>query len=190
VAEAPEAPDVDLDRWGSIFEAMTGFYRDPRTDVPVHVFIYEGQARVTSGFGRGTAGAPLIPLGGDRFQVGTSDDVLTVRMENGRPLALVAEERRFPFVGQSPGRVDGDEYIGTYVSDELGTEYSVAPGTSNATNLVLVHRKLPRRRLRPWGPDGFSTGRGWITFVRGADGRVTGFTSSSGRVRKVRFIKR
>ncbi len=190
VADAAEAPDVDLDRWASTFEAMAGFYRDPRTDVPVHVFIFEGQARITSGLGRGRAGAPLIPLGGDRFQVGTSDDVLTVRMEDGRPVALVAEERRYPFVGRSPGRVDGDAYVGTYGSDELGTEYGVAVDTSNATNLFLVHRKLRRQRLRPWGPDGFSTGRGWITFIRGADGGVTGFTYSSGRVRKVRFLKR
>ena len=190
VAETPETPDVDLDRWGPTFEAIAGFYRDPRTDIPVNVFLFEGQARVTNGFGRGRAGAPLVPLGGDRFQIGTSDDVLTFGMENGRPVAIVADARRYPYVGQAPEPVDGDEYLGTYASDELGTEYRVARDPDSAAALVMVHRKLDGQRLRQWARDAFFAGRGWITFIRGSDGRVTGFTSSSGRVRKVRFTKR
>ena len=62
--------------------------------------------------------------------------------------------------------------------------------TNNVTDLYLTHRKREGRRLRVAFQDGFYAGGNWITFARGADGRVTGFTWSSGRVRKVRFVKK
>ncbi len=186
----PETPDVDLDRWGSTLETLVGFYRDPRTDVPVNIFIHEGQARITSGFGRGRTGMPLVPLGGDRYRAGSGDDVLTVTKTNGRPVTLETEERRYSYLGRTPPRVNREAYLGTYVSDELGTEYRVEADTGAATDLSLVHRKQLPRRLRSAFQDGFYERGNWIRFVRGEDGRVTGFSWSSGRVRKVRFTKR
>ena len=50
----------------------------------------------------------------------------------------------------------------------------------------MVNRDGPAHLLRNVVPN-----RGnWIRFVREADGRVTGFSWSSGRVRKVWFTKR
>ena len=190
VVEDSEEPNVDLDRWAAMFETLAGFYREPRRDIPINIFINERQARITPGFGRGRAGAPLVPLGGDRYRIGNGDDVVTIKMTNGRPTAIETDERVYQYLGATPERVDRDAYIGTYVSDELGTEYRVDADTNNVTDLYLTHRKREGRRLRVAFQDGFFAGGNWITFVRGADGRVTGFTWSSGRVRKVRFVKK
>jgi CubicO group peptidase (beta-lactamase class C family) len=77
-----------------------------------------------------------------------------------------------------------EAYPGTYFSEELGTEYTAR--VENGT-LVLWHFKHGVMPLEAVYADGFA-GRGFdLTFTRDSDGRVDGFTASSGRVWKVRF---
>ena len=52
---------------------------------------------------------------------------------------------------------------------------------------TLERRRLPDQRLTPIYEDGFSGGAGSLRFTRDANGRVTGFLLTSGRVRHIEF---
>jgi CubicO group peptidase (beta-lactamase class C family) len=186
--EAP--PEIDTARWGPTFEAMSGFYRDPLTDTPLHVWTHEGKARVTQGFGRDSSGLLLIPEGNDRYSLWPGEETVTVELQNGQPEAIQSPTRRYVFVGPAVSGVDATDYAGLYWSDELGTEYRVEADTANAGGIALFHRTQDTDRFRPAFRDGFRSGGDWLTFVRDRRGRVTGFTWSNGRVRKVAFSRR
>jgi hypothetical protein len=191
VPAEPELPRIDLRRWGPTFERVAGFYQDPRTDIPVSIFLHEGKARLANGMARGEAGAPLIPQGGGRFQVGNTEQSVEIEMREATPVALSSPTgRRFPYVGRIPVTLDQGEYAGTYWSEELGTEYQVAADTASATDLRLYHRKFGWNVIEAGYPDAFYTGGDWFTFARDASGHITGFTWSDGRVRKVQFERR
>jgi hypothetical protein len=181
-------PEVDLERWTPTFEAITGFYRDPLTDVPLNVFMHEGLARVTRGQAR-PEGAPfLIPLDANRYRLGVDGDTVVFEMSGGRPTALRRGERTYTYLGGVTTRVNPEDYLGTFVSDELGTEYWIAADSSE-TGLLLKHRKHDPVSLTPGHVDAFFVGGDWFVFTRDGDGRVNGFTWSDGRVRKVEFAR-
>ncbi len=79
-------------------------------------------------------------------------------------------------------------FVGMYQSDELGTEYSIE---LDDDGLAFRHRKHGRMSLTPTHRDAFTFYFDFmgIRFHRNEDGQVTGFTMSSPRVRKVRFVK-
>ena len=189
-AEDETPPEIDTARWGSSFEAMRGFYRDPLRDTPLHVWTHEGRARLTRGFGRDSSGLLMVPVGNDRYFLWPGDDTITVKMRDGRPDTMLATNRGYTFVGLAVTDVDPDDYVGLYWSDELGTEYRVEADTTNAGGIAMVHRTQDTDRFRPAFRDGFWSGGDWLTFVRDRRGRVTGFTWSNGRVRKVAFARR
>jgi CubicO group peptidase (beta-lactamase class C family) len=77
------------------------------------------------------------------------------------------------------------DYVGTYHSDELDTDWrvSVHEGT-----LVVRRARLTEQRLTPAAePDTFTAEGATLRFLRGADGRVSHFALSAGRIRDVRF---
>ena len=187
--EVTTVPDVDIEMWEQSFEAIAGFYRDPLTDVPVNIFIHERQAYITRGRARPQGAPPLLPLGSNRFAVGGPDDTLLVEMSDGRPIAISSDELSYTYIGGTATNLDVGDYLGTYVSDELGTEYWFEADTSE-NGLLMKHRKHDPESLSPGFRDAFFSGGNWLVFERGEDGRVTGFTSSSGRVRKMEFRRR
>ena len=75
-------------------------------------------------------------------------------------------------------------YAGTYYSEELGAEYSARVDSGRLVLWNYKHGELPYEAVYK---DGFSGRTFDLTFTRDADGRVDGFTASSGRVWKVRF---
>jgi CubicO group peptidase (beta-lactamase class C family) len=182
-------PEVDVDRWGETFERMRGYYSDPQTDRPLFVYIFRRHGRLARGSGSGGRGTTLVPLAENRFQLGTGREVAELDIAEGKPRAITIDGRRFPYAGRAPDNIELREYVGTYWSDELGTEYRITADTA-ASRLRLVHRKQQPRVLRAAFTDTFSAGGDWFTFSRAPDGRVAGFTWSSGRVWKVRFTKR
>ena len=184
-----EPPSIDTGRWAETFEAIAGFYRDPRQDRPLHVWIHEGKARGTQGFGRGEGGLLLVPQGNGRYHLWPGDDTVTVAMTNGRPTYTEVPGLRFGYIGPAMTNVDASPYLGTYWSEELGTEYRIEADTGRAT-LALVHRKRDTDRFRAAFEDGFWSGGDWLTFERDSSGRVVGFSWSTGRVRKVKFERR
>jgi CubicO group peptidase (beta-lactamase class C family) len=186
--EAP--PEIDTARWESALEAISGFYHNPLTDTPLHIWTHEGKARVRQGFGRDSSGSLLVPEGNDRYSLWPGDETITIEMRNGQPEAIRSTTRRYVFIGRTVTDADPTDYAGMYWSDELGTEYRVEANTANAGGIALFHRTQDTDRFRPAFRDGFWSGGDWLTFVRDAQGRVTGFTWSTGRVRKVAFARR
>lgn len=87
----------------------------------------------------------------------------------------------------APGRLG--EYMGTYYSDELATQYTI---DTAGNRLVLHHRRLGDLILEadPTREDQFGNDIGSFLFVRD-DGtqKITGFRISGGRVKNLRFEK-
>jgi CubicO group peptidase (beta-lactamase class C family) len=173
----------------SAFNALTGFYRDPRDDRPLEFWVYNGEARAAQGVGGGDRGFVLTPVDGARYRVWPVNDTITVMLRNGRPQSITALGRQFTYIGPRVQDVDPTPYLGTYWSDEVGTEYRIEADSGEAT-LAMVHRVQGTNHLRAAFRDGFYDGGDWFTFTRDGRGRVTGFTWSNGRVRKVRFVRR
>ncbi|MCH7565322.1 MAG: beta-lactamase family protein [Gemmatimonadetes bacterium] len=184
-----QPPEVDTGRWAETFMALQGFYRDPRRDRPVHVWIHEGLARATQGFGRDDSGLLVVPVGDHRFHLWPGNDTATIAMGNGHAASIEMGGIRSDYIGPAVTNVDPAPYLGTYWSEELGTEYRVEADTGNA-DIALVHRKQDTDRFRAAFEDGFWSGGDWLTFERDSRGRVVGFTWSNGRVRKVKFVRR
>lgn len=180
-----DVPAVDTERWAETFRALVGFYRDPRTDTPIHIWMHEGAARITRGIGRAGGGVLVFPEGEDMFALLPGPDRMTVVSRDGRPTHLQIDGRRYESLGGPASDVDAAEYLGSYRSEELGSEYRIELGEDEAV-LALVHRTQEPVQLRSAFEDGFWGGGNWLTFERDASGRVSGFTWTNGRVRKVR----
>jgi hypothetical protein len=190
VVEDEAPPEVDTALWGPAFETLRGFYRDPLTDAPIHAWTHEGLGRLTRGFGSDSGGLLMVPVENDRYFLWPGDDTVTVEMRDGQPEILSAPNRQYTFIGLEVTDVDPDDYVGLYWSDEVATEYRVEADTANAGGIVLLHRTQDSDRFHPAFRDGFWSGGDWLTFARDRRGRVTGFTWSNGRVRKVTFSRR
>lgn len=81
------------------------------------------------------------------------------------------------------------DYVGRYHSPELDTRYDIV---LDEGRLIARHWKNDDITLAPSLRDEFS-GSAWVLrnveFVRGPDGKVTGFLVTSGRVRNLLFEK-
>jgi CubicO group peptidase (beta-lactamase class C family) len=78
-------------------------------------------------------------------------------------------------------------FTGRYFSEELETFYEISAKDSL---LIASHRNLEPIELSPVEEDNFTGDvffMGEVTFIRGADGAVIGFTVSNGRTKGVQF---
>ena len=135
-----------------------------------------------------TAGPALVPIGARRFRVGEQGEYEflpdgTARQRNfGWPARAPEVWRR---VEQArPTAADLAAYAGTYRSEELGATYVV---TAKDSTLVLKTRWADSVVVRPTYTDAFG-GPFMVHFTR-TRGRVDGMSFSTGRVRRVRFVK-
>lgn len=82
-----------------------------------------------------------------------------------------------------------NNYIGTYYSEELASEYKVDLAGGK---LMIHHMRLGDFEIQPdpINADQFSSQIGSIQFVKNDEKKVTGFTISGGRVKNLRFDKR
>ena len=189
-AEDESEPEIQTGRWASAFQAMSGFYRDPLSDIPVHIWTHEGKARVTQGFGREDQGLLVVPQGNDRYRFWPTNQILTIEIRDGRAEAIQGPRTRYEMIGGESTDMNRGDYTGTYWAEELGTEYRIGPDSTDVNRIALYHRTQNTDRFSPVYRDGFWSGGDWLTFVRDNNGRVTGFTWSNGRVRKVLFTRR
>lgn len=177
-----EIPESDIARWA-------GTYRDPYTD-QVLTFTATDTGLSTAG-GRGAGGGRgsvgWATLAGDRFSspLGEAD---FGRAAGRRTLILVradADTARFDEV-HTTSAIPFNDYVGTYASDELDAQFVVA---AHDGKLLLRRRPYEEFELQPVYTDDFQAGGGLGTlrFVRGASGKVTGFSFFAGRVLDVRF---
>jgi CubicO group peptidase (beta-lactamase class C family) len=133
----------------------------------------------------------LIPVTKNRFNLVDAPIVLLFDSETKPP--------RFTALG------DGDEqrvyerveaadpeirqlagYVGKYVSEEIPIPYHLALEDGA---LVLRRLKSPPETLEPTELDTFRGPIGTVRFARDADGTITGFALSTGRIRNLRFGK-
>ena len=77
-------------------------------------------------------------------------------------------------------------YVGKYVSEEIPIPYHLALEDGA---LVLRRLKSPPETLEPTELDTFRGPIGTVRFARDADGTITGFALSTGRIRNLRFGK-
>lgn len=177
--EAPERVTLT----GAGLRALEGYYASDHTDFPIHIRLESG------GLVRGRFGSrSLTPLAPDSFRAGSSVLVFgDFRQDVPGTLRVIEPtlERTFARAA-TPDTSTGAlaELAGTYYSDELGIEYEVRAGDGV---LVVWDHKNGDRTFEPTHRDGFSSEFYSLTFTRGPDDRVDGFTISTPRVRKVVF---
>lgn len=184
-AEAPDARVESASAGGGGHEHVAGAYHHQPSDAVWLVF-----ARNDSLFADMGRESTLTPVGNGRYRVGNGSLIVDIAPgEAGGDRELRMPGEVVPYTWRpavEPGEIDLRAFVGTYSSDELGTEYRFVLMDGG---LVRQHRKLPEVRLRPTYRDGFM-GNGSYDFTRDDDGRVDGFTISTGRVWKVRFDRR
>jgi CubicO group peptidase (beta-lactamase class C family) len=169
----PEAPAAAPD------PARAGLYLDAQRDEVTRVSLRKHELVIS--------GAPLVPLAGDRFRLGNAE----VTFRAGALVRTVPGQRPVVFdrvTPAHPGAADLAPLAGDYDSPELATRYTLAVAPDG---LVVRPRRLGEHRLVPLGADVFVDDDGRVLRVqRGEGGRVTGFTLSTARVRRVRFERR
>jgi hypothetical protein len=89
----------------------------------------------------------------------------------------------------NPKKVDNNEYVGRYYSEETEAYYTVV---QKDNNLVLQHRKFSDVALEYDAPDQFNNNNWWmsnIRFLRDNSGKVVAFEVNAGRVLHLRYDK-
>ncbi len=174
-----------------VLESYVGKYQ--LTDGPVVGIIREGASLAAE-----IAGVPKLELVAESertFRLKAVDALLTFEKDKSGKISrfvfsqggeTTSAERLAPPV-LSGEALEG--YAGTYSSPELATAYTleVRDGT-----LVARHPRNEDAVLSPTEADGFSGDKwyfGKVRFTRDADGSLTGFLLSGGRVRNLRFVK-
>lgn len=175
---------------GAELARYTGLYFDEATSAFRRVTIDSGHLVLNIS---GSA-LRLRALGGDRFR--STEHPLTIAFKAakpGAPLKLIETMDDDPAVTYEPmppatiGARALAAYAGTYDSEELATEWTLAVRDSQ---LMLQHRSLGDTRLEPAFADAFTAGSTLIRFARGKGGRIRGFSVSMGRARNIGFLRR
>ncbi|MFT3775903.1 MAG: serine hydrolase domain-containing protein [Minicystis sp.] len=177
LAPRPEAPSMAAD------PARAGTYYNPRREEILRVEHRDNQLSIT--------GVPLAPLAEGRFRLGTTEIAFRA---NGPRVTLERTPQGLPTVGYErvdpphPTAADLAPIAGVYESPELDARYTL---TVTGDTLSVRPPRTPARRLAPVSPDVFADDDGRVIhIVRAADNHVTGFTLSTGRVRRLRFVRR
>jgi CubicO group peptidase (beta-lactamase class C family) len=141
----------------------------------------------------------LIPESNSKFQIEGSKAKLSFHSENNHgsdEINLIkffqngSTTRMQKHIDFEPDFVDLEQFIGSFYSEELSTEY-IFKNESNV--LFMTHPRLSKIALIPQRPDVFGS-TSWsfssIDFIRDDKGKITGFYATNGRVRNLWFKKR
>jgi CubicO group peptidase (beta-lactamase class C family) len=186
---APQASAAAATLPASAIAHWAGLYRDPHTDQAIQLVATEsGLSTAAGGGGRGSSS--WTSLAADHFRA-PQGDVVFSGSGGHRNFALIragGDTSHFEEVATARTPLPLADYVGTYVSDELETVFVVA---QREGKLVLQRRPYDELSLQPVYQDDFRAGGslGSLRFVRGANGKVTGFSIFAGRVLDVRFIR-
>ncbi len=179
---------AEHDRWvdvpRSTLASLTGVYRDADGFDARRIELHGDTLKAMIG-----PGYPLRPLGADRYEVVGAGVILVLQPPgNGEPATMTTDDDPDDVYVQlpawTPTAADLAAFAGTYYSDELGTEYRFVIDDGR---LAFRHRKLADAVLEPTFENGFTLRGRTVIFQRDADGRVTGFRMSDGRVYDVAF---
>jgi len=148
-------------------------------------------------YSRGTSESELAPLGNSRFLMLGTPDRVEISFKSTRPgaplqmITVVNGELAMTHDLVEAATYTSsqlNEFAGTYYSSEIDATYSIS---LQGENLVLRRKNVDGvTPLLGQFADAFSgVGTGSIRFTRNAQKRVTGFLLSTGRVRRLRFVK-
>ncbi len=134
----------------------------------------------------------LVPVSKSRFRVVAAQIEVLFDSQGDTPRFTAHSDGEEPRVYErveaaNPTTEHLAGYVGRYVSEEIPIPYWV---TLEDGALVLQRLKSGPETLEPTEPDIFRGPTGTVRFERGADGQVTGFALSTGRIRNLRFGKR
>jgi len=169
-----------------------GVYRDVADGSVGRVFIRD-RALIAAGSDGGEY--PLTPITPTRFTIpGTAVIAEFVRSAGDKPQelhvsgagpAVRISRQTAPF---APSHEELREFEGTFTSEEIDGTYAIV---ARDADLVLRAPTRPDMEMKPLFPDAFSgASLGVVMFSRDARGRVTAFSSTTGGVRGLRFVRR
>ncbi len=186
-ADGNDNADVDEIEVSEVeLQSYAGMYWNSKTDRVARLAMRQGQLyQITNQRRR------LLPVAPGQFVVegGGRLMIFENRGPDGGIVLKVPADADDPQILQRVPAADLDaaglaSYAGRYRSEELGTDYIVVVENRG---LVIKHRKLDDRRLRPTYVDGFNAGGRVLRFTRDDAGEIDGFRLSTGRVWGVRF---
>lgn len=184
--EADAAPRAIAISAGKL-ASFAGAYWSSRTD-EVWRFRVRGDTLIMQSGG----GVPLTPVGAERFVgPGGAELTFTGQPNAARQLQVVVAgerprvlERLEPFTPSARGL---EAYAGRYYSDEIDTAYDLFV---RGDTLVAVSRRGAEYPLEPLSIDVFQgRGMGTLRFERDSKRRVTGVRVTTGRVRRLKFVR-
>jgi hypothetical protein len=182
-ASAPDGAPAANNASGD-FARYAGTFAHPTTGAPFYVTMREGRLVV------GRVNGPVLqPIGDGRFRIGGQPVELTFQSSGDVLQSFHGSPPRQPVTlrRQAEPPASGAAlrtFAGTYYSEELGATYEV---TASDSALTLKTRMGVPFTVRPAYGDVFD-GRYLVRFNR-RNGRIDGFTMTSGRVRNVIFVR-
>ncbi|NIP57134.1 MAG: serine hydrolase, partial [Gemmatimonadetes bacterium] len=190
-ADEEEAGEAELPA-GAPVEKLAGWYANRVNDLPLRISQSEEDGLSLATGNRPSR--PLVPAPDTAFRVGSTGNRIVVpadRSQWGRTIVVddgagaPIRYRRAQPADTGAGTMAAFE--GWYWSDELGTFYRVR--RTDEGGLELWQRRLGALAANPMQRDAFSVYFDFLalTFTRGEDGRVDGFTLSGPRTWKLRF---
>jgi CubicO group peptidase (beta-lactamase class C family) len=174
---APTAPRAAHTLTREEGAALAGLYRDRQTGLAVKVVAIENRLRA------GTT--VLVPISSSTFVASAGDRWEFTPAGARKRDAFGSEEVYERAAAAVPAPSDLLAYVGTYVSSEAETTFTVAVEQGS---LVLRRRPDTRIVLTPLYPDAFE-GPGTVIFRRDAAGRASELSIVQDRVWDLRFIR-
>jgi CubicO group peptidase (beta-lactamase class C family) len=137
----------------------------------------------------------LLPLATNRFFIEQINGEIEFMFRPDGPLRLKFTQEGSTISGErtslTPAEVtDLEQYLGTYWSDELETQYTI---TLKGHKLTAEHIRHGEIRLVPASRDRFTTTEWFmpeVNFLRDSSNHVSGATLGGGRVAGIRFSRK
>jgi CubicO group peptidase (beta-lactamase class C family) len=183
-AAAAAAPPVAKPIDAALVRALAGPYLDPKTEELRTVLYRENTNMLYPNNNPNTPG--LVHVGDSVFALTSPTGQvsrLRITTDGMVDLATSTTFKRMPPAVTAREKLA--EFVGRYCSEELDVEWTIAQNDQGA--LTLARRRVSAQPMMPAFADGFNSQPGSIRFTRDANGRVTGFLLTSGRIRHVRF---
>ena len=191
IAALPEPKIVEVPE--KELAAVAGAYFDSANNNFRRLYVKNGKLI----YSRGTSESELAPLGNNRFLMLGTPDRVEITFKSPRPGAPLQMITVIVGVGISthesvePANYNAAqlaEFTGSYYSDEIEATYQI---TLQGDTLMLRRKNVDGETpmLAQFANAFSAAGTGSIRFTRDGKNRVIGFLLTTGRVRKLRFVK-
>jgi len=179
---AEAAPRVEVA--AAELEKVVGLYHDPKDEGVMRLAVTDGKLMMS------LAGqAELVPIGPGKFRPGTDPVEFTITGDGASVMApgMKQPDRLKKVAEWKPSDGEMQALTGSYYSQELDSTYRIEVREGK---LKLLRKKLRTHDVEPTFADALYVRQlGFARVERGADGKVTGFRLTAGRIRDLAFKK-